>query len=66
MQNKGEFGPKCLNSCSYQVRSPVLTLTKNFKLNFVYNSVLKAFENNADVSTSVTQEELIILIQNFW
>ena len=38
---------------------------------FVYNAVLKAFDNNADVSTfvfqdAVTQEELIILIQNFW
>jgi F0F1-type ATP synthase delta subunit len=35
------------------------------------NTVLKAFENNADVSTfvfqdAVSQEELIILIQNFW
>jgi hypothetical protein len=34
-------------------------------------TVLKAFENNADVSTfifqdAVTQEELIILIQTFW
>jgi hypothetical protein len=52
-------------------KSYILTLTNNCKLNFVYNSVLKAFENNVDVSTfifqeAVTQEELIILIQNFW
>jgi hypothetical protein len=33
---KGKIEPRCLNSCLYQVRSPVLTLTKNFKLNFVY------------------------------
>ena len=38
---------------------------------FCVYTVLKAFENNADVSTfvfqaAVTQEELIILIQNFW
>jgi hypothetical protein len=29
-QNKGEFDPKCLDSCLYQIRSHVLTLTKNF------------------------------------
>jgi hypothetical protein len=53
MLNKGEFRPRCLNSCLYQVRSPVLTLIKNFLLNFVHNTVLKAFENNADVSTFI-------------
>ena len=40
-------------------------------VNFVYKTVLKVFENNADVSTfifqdAVTQEELIILIRNSW
>jgi hypothetical protein len=36
--------------------SPVLTLTKNFKLNFVFYTVLKMFENNADVSTFIFQD----------
>jgi hypothetical protein len=27
--NFGKIEPRCLNSCLYQVRSPVLTLTKN-------------------------------------
>jgi hypothetical protein len=39
-----------LNSCLWQLISPVLIFTKHFYLNFVYNTFLRGFQNNADVS----------------
>ncbi len=54
-QNKAEFDSKFLDSCLSQISNPFLTLTKHFKQNFVYNTVLRAFENNADVSNITFQ-----------